>query len=438
MITGVPAAGAADAPVGQVRGADGNPAFRARVTWFLFAGFINLGLLVLVLRNGPAPNHIVQASLVAFGVAVAARHDGIVRIALAAGVSLPSYHRHQLSYHLGQLHRAMAIAGTCWVAIAVAQAVILRDAVGRIVGAPALLLLVAIGWTAREPIRRRLHNAFEAVHRFGGWAAIVILSLLVVRTSLLDQPPNVYDGMGVDVARALAQPSIGLLVVVVGLVVHPWLGVRRIPVEIIGVTPDVVILALPGRRSVGEFVRVSRDGREWHSFAVSTVGTEGPGRFCLVIRRAGDWTERLGRDAQCGRAPGSLLVRPIRGYGFMLHAQTYRRVLFVATGAGIGPVLPYLLGQSGLDFECLWIGRDHRRAMGPHLVDELLAHGSVTLIDTAGGRPDVAGLVRNSLVREAAVGFDAVFVVSNAAVRDAVAEVCGGLRVVCYGPTFDS
>ncbi|MDN5763371.1 MAG: hypothetical protein L0H41_13790 [Microlunatus sp.] len=398
---------------------------------------INLVLIALVLRNGPAPNHpapdhIVQASLVAFGVAVAARHDGVVRIALAAGLNLPSYHRHQLSYHLGQLHRAMAIAATGWVAIAVAQTVTRRDAVGGIVGAAALLLLVAIGWSAREPIRRRLHNAFEAVHRFGGWATIVILSWLVVRGSLLGRPPNV------DIARALAQPSVGLLVVVVGLVVHPWLGVRRLPVEIIGVTPDVVILALPGRRSVGEFVRVSRDGREWHSFAVSTVGTEGPGRFCLVIRRAGDWTERLGRDAHGGRTPGSLLVRPIRGYGFMLHAQSYRRVLFVATGAGIGPVLPYLLGQSGLDFECLWIGRDHRRGMGSHLVDELLARGSVTLIDTAGGRPDVGSLVRDRLVGEVAVSFDAVFVVSNAAVRDVVARVCWGLHVPCYGPTFDS
>jgi hypothetical protein len=39
--------------------------------------------------------------------------------------------------------------------------------------------------------------------------------------------------------------------------------------------------------------------------------------------------------------------------GFMHHAQAYRRVLIVATGAGIGPVLPYLLEASPVRFECL-------------------------------------------------------------------------------------
>jgi hypothetical protein len=34
--------------------------------------------------------------------------------------------------------------------------------------------------------------------------------------------------------------------------------------------------------------------------------------------------------------------------------------------------------------------------------------------------------------------FEAVFVVSNAAVRDEVGRACEGLDVPCYGPTFDS
>jgi hypothetical protein len=79
----------------------------------------------------------------------------------------------------------------------------------------------------------------------------------------------------------------------------------------------------------------------------------------------------------------------MRGYGFMYHAQAYRRVLIVATGAGIGPVLPYLLSSPPVQFECLWIGRCHRAAMGTDLVDRVLASGSVTLIDTSRGRPDV-------------------------------------------------
>ncbi len=187
------------------------------------------------------------------------------------------------------------------------------------------------------------------------------------------------------------------------------------------------------RTGLGEFVRVSREGHEWHSFAVATAGSEGPGRYCLVIRRAGDWTERLASDVEHGRAPARLWVRRMRGYGFMYHAQAYRRVLMVATGAGIGPVLPYLLGKAPVQFECLWIGRCHRAAMGTDLVDRVLAGGSVTLIDTSLGRPDVAACVADVAHR-----FDAVFVVSNDVVRDAVARACESLGVPWYGPTFDS
>src|SRR6185437_4800832 len=169
--------------------------------------------------------------------------------------------------------------------------------------------------------------------------------------------------------------------------------VRRLPAEFLVVTSEVVVIALPGRRSLGEFVRVSREGHEWHSFAVATTGGEGPGRYCLVIRRAGDWTERLASDVEHGRAPARLWVRRMRGYGFMYHAQAYRRVFLVATGAGIGPVLPYLLSKAPVQFECLWIGRSHRAAMDTDLVDRVLASGSVTLIDTSLGRPDVAACV---------------------------------------------
>jgi hypothetical protein len=105
----------------------------------------------------------------------------------------------------------------------------------------------------------------------------------------------------------------------------------------------------------------------------------------------------------------------------------------MATGAGIGPVLPYLMGRPPVQFECLWIGRCHRAAMGTGLVDRVLADGPVTLIDTSSGRPDVGARVAGTVLR-----FDAVFVVSNDVVQDSVARACEALGVPWYGPTFDS
>jgi len=359
-------------------------------------------------------------------VAVAARHDRIVRGVFVLGRLVPSYTLHQLTYHLGQLHRAMAIAGMAWLAVAAALAVPSSPAAGT-ASAGVLAIGVVMARTAWDRMRQSRHNRFEWVHRPGGWAALGILVAVVPVEAARSLPP------GSSLAGLLRQPSVLLLAALVALVAHPWLGVRRLPASFPAVTGEVVVVALPGRRSLGEFVRISREGREWHSFAVATTGSEGDGRYCLVIRRAGDWTKQLASDVEHGRAPARLWVRRMRGYGFMYHAQAYRRVLMVATGAGIGPVLPYLLGRPPVQLECLWIGRGHSAAMGPDLVDRVLAGGSVTRIDTSRGRPDVGACVAGIAHR-----FEAVFVVSNDVVRDSVARACQALGVPWYGPTFDS
>lgn len=394
--------------------------------WFAVAVAINGGLVAWLAGRGQVGARAVDCSLAAFCIAVAARHDGIVRGVFVLGRLVPSYRLHQLAYHLGQLHRAMAMAGVAWLAAAVALTVRSSPIAGMAcIGV--LAILVVMTRTARDRVRQSQHNRFELAHRLGGWAALGILAVIVPVQAAQSLPP------GSDVVSLLRQPPVLLLAVLGVLVAHPWLGVRRLPAEVLSVTRHVVVVALPGRRSLGEFVRVSREGREWHSFAVATAGSEGADRYCLVIRRAGDWTERLASDVEHGRAPARLWVRRMRGYGFMYHAQAYRRVLMVATGAGIGPVLPYLLGKSPVQFECLWIGRRHRAAMGSDLVDRVLAGGSVTLIDTSEGRPDVGACVARVAHR-----FDAVFVVSNDTVRDSVGRACEALGVPWYGPTFDS
>jgi hypothetical protein len=375
---------------------------------------------------GGVGSRAVECSLAAFCIAVAARHDGIVRGAFALGRLVPSYRLHQLAYHVGQLHRAMAIAGMAWLAVA---AVLVGPScpAACLVSVGVLAILTVMARTARDRVRGGRHNRFESVHRLGGWTVLGILAVLVPAETARSLPP------GSGLTGLLRQPSVLLLITLVMLVAHPWLGLRRLPAEFLAVTSEVVVVALPGRRMLGEFVRVSREGREWHSFAVATTGSEGASQYCLVIRRAGDWTERLAADVERGHPPARLWVRRMRGYGFMYHAQAYRRVLMVATGAGIGPVLPYLLGRPPGQFECMWIGRCHRAAMGTDLVDRVLADGSVTLIDTSRGRPDVGARVAAVARR-----FEAVFVVSNEVVRDSVAQACGALDVPWYGPTFDS
>jgi hypothetical protein len=398
----------------------------ARAAWFAVTAALNSGLAAWSAGCGEVGSRAVEWSLAAFCIAVTARHDGIVRGVFVLGRLARWYRLHQLADHLGQLHRAMAIAGTAWLAAAAALAVP-SSLVARMASVGVVAILFVMARTARDRVRQSRHNRFESVHRLGGWAALGILAVIVPVEAARSVPP------GSCPAGLLCQPSVLLLATLVVLVAHPWLGVRRLPAKFLAVTGEVVVVALPGRRLPGEFVRVSREGHEWHSFAVATTGSEGAGRYCLLIRRAGDWTERLASDIEHGHAPARLWVRRMRGYGFMYHALAYRRVLMVATGAGIGPVLPYLLGRPPVQFECLWIGRCHRAAMGTDLVDRVLAGGAVTLIDTSRGRPDVGACVAAVAHR-----FDAVFVVSNDVVRDSVARACEALGVPWYGPTFDS
>lgn len=389
----------------------------ARAIWWLVVLGGQLALLATLWSTGQLPARATEASLLCCCLAVAARHDGLVRVIGRLGVHRPSYLGHQLTYELGQLHRGFALAGLGWLLVATTEAVRTGGWLERIGGGSVCVVLLLMAWTARAVARTTSHELFERVHRYGGWGGLVVLVALVAGPGA-PRP----DGTAVV-----------LLLILLALVAHPWLSVRWLPVEVLTVTPQIVVLALPGHCSRGDFVRVSRDGREWHAFAVSTTQTEGANRCCLVIRRAGDWTERLGRDAEQGHGPTRLAVRRLRGFGFMGHARVYRRVLVLATGAGIGPVLPYLLGHRQAGLRCLWIGRDHRAAVGGELVDRLLATGQVTLVDTTVGRPDIAALVGRH-----APAYDAVFVVSNAAVRDVVADACERLRICWYGPTFDS
>lgn len=94
-----------------------DPARAARRLWWKVAIVVNGALLPLVV-SGQAT----VAVLVSLLIAVVARHDGVVRLLGHHTETIPAYRRHQLVYHLGQLHRAMAVAAIGWLLIATIQA----------------------------------------------------------------------------------------------------------------------------------------------------------------------------------------------------------------------------------------------------------------------------------------------------------------------------
>jgi hypothetical protein len=281
-------------------------------------------------------------------------------------------------------------------------------------GLLALVLLIIVG-TALPPVRRRRHDLFERAHRFGGWA--LLLGFWVQAATVRGEP---------------GAPSVLLLLVLTGAVALPWLRLRRVPLEIERPSSHVALARFDyGVTSfVGSTMALSRNPlTEWHSFA--TVVTPGRAGYRLVISRAGDWTGRFMEDR-----PSHVWVKGVPTAGVGNIDRLFRRVVFVATGSGLGPILPNLLAKR-VPGHLVWATRDPRATYGDELVDEILAaEPGATIWDTGrDGHPDLLELAWAAQRDFAA---EAVIVVSNPKVTWQVVEGLERRGVPAYGAIWDS
>ncbi|SCG35155.1 ferredoxin reductase domain-containing protein [Micromonospora rifamycinica] len=323
-------------------------------------------------------------------------------------------------YHFGGLHVGAALAGTGWYLAQLGALTVGDGPVGALVtGYAAAVLLVAVVGTALPPVRSRRHDLFERTHRLGGWAA---LALLWAQAGFLAGGP----------AALAVSPQGGVLAVLTASIALPWLRLRRVPVVVHRPSSHVALVHFDHGVTPfpGSSTAVSRSPLwEWHSFA--NVPTPGRSGFRLTVSRAGDWTGRFIDDA-----PDRVWVKGISTAGVANIETLFRRVVYVATGSGIGPVLPHLL--AGLvPARLVWAARRHRETFGDELVDEILAHQPDALLwDTArDGKPDMLRLAWR-VCRE--FDAEAVICISN---RTLTWQVVRGMEergVPAYGAIWDS
>jgi hypothetical protein len=321
-------------------------------------------------------------------------------------------------YHFGGLHVGGAVAGTLWF---LAYAVRLPDShpsAGVMRTSYALgLVLVLLVATAVRPMRTRFHDLFERVHRFGGWTALVLLWL---QTALL---------RGGDLAAA---PGTWVLAVVTASVALPWLRLRRVPVAISRPSSHVALARFDHGVTpfAGSSTTISRRPLlEWHSFA--NVPAPGRAGFRLTVSRAGDWTGSFIDDA-----PERVWVKGITTAGVANIETLFHRVVYVATGSGIGPCLPHLLACR-VPARLVWMARRPRQTYGDALVDEILAAQPGAVVwDTADlGKPDAL-----SLAYEAYRAFDAeaVICISNQKLTWQVVHGLERCGIPAFGAIWDS
>ena len=373
---------------------------------------------------GGATTAMASAALVNFALAILIRQQYVINLlfwlATRAPTRWPLRLRWTLAkvYHFGGLHVGGAVAGTLWYLAFTASLTndVLRSPNATVLAALAasyavLALLIWMVVTAVPPLRARRHDRFEKTHRYGGWSA---LGLLWVQTILL-QAPGVW-----------------VLAVLTLSVALPWLRLRRVRIGVERPSAHVALVRFDHGVTpfAGSSTAVSRNPlREWHSFA--NVPAPGQTGFRLTISRAGDWTGSFIDDA-----PTHVWVKGITTAGVANIETLFTRVVYVATGSGIGPVLPHLLAKQ-VPARLVWAARRPRETYGDAFVDEILtAEPDATIWDTAeSGKPD---MVRLAYAAYLLSGAEAVICISN---KKLTWQVVHGLErrgIPAYGAIWDS
>lgn len=231
-------------------------------------------------------------------------------------------------------------------------------------------------------------------------------------------------------------PNTWLIAYLTFLTIYPWTWARKIKLvsyQVLGQN-HVLLRYKHVMPSHGVFIRLSLNFHEWHAFG--HAGHPTPDTFQILVARAGDWTERLVDSCDKGTPNFDWWVRK-RGYGFVYTLYCYRKVLVVATGGGIAPVLPFLVQKFPTEITILWIAARHVKVYGQEFCQKLQDSGVCLFRDTK-----IEGRPSPQEIRELAedIGAEATFVVSNEEYTvDVVCEFYYHKHMIpCYGATWDS
>ncbi|MCP4417602.1 MAG: hypothetical protein GY805_13340 [Chloroflexi bacterium] len=336
-------------------------------------------------------------------------------------------------YHFGGIHVGGAIMGTVWFAAFMTLATMRFAAKEANVSLATLivtyailaLLLFMIG-LATPKYRAKYHDLFEQSHRFAGWASLL---LFWAQTILFANDQRGAMSLG---DALLASVGFWLLLVVTVSIALPWLRLRKVPVQIERPSNHVVLanFGYGVTPFAGSSTTISRNPlMEWHAFA--NVPSPGKTGYRLTISRAGDWTGALIDDM-----PSHVWVKGIPTAGVGNIEKLFKRVVWVATGSGVGPCIPHLLSKE-VPSRLVWSTRTPRKTYGDTLVDEILEVQPDALIwDTnENGRPDLV-----KLAYEAVQAFDAeaVIVISNKKLTWQVVYGMESRGIPAYGAIWDS
>ncbi|WP_343554260.1 amino acid adenylation domain-containing protein [Pantoea sp.] len=330
-------------------------------------------------------------------------------------------------YHFGGIHSSAALAATVWMTIfAVSLLSQQTEQLPQLALVAAVLLPMFLAMmliTAHPKMRMRNHDLFEQVHRLVGWSVLGLFWLFTLSFSAAQQAED---------TSVFELGSFWALLAVTLSVIAPWLHLRKVPVKIERLSSHAaaITLTLPKTPFAGSSTSLSLSPlKDWHAFA--NIPAPGVRESRLIVSRAGDWTGEI-----INTLPDYLWIKGITTSGVARIETLFHSVLYVATGSGIGPVIPHLLAQN-VPTKLIWATRTPNLTYGDTLVEEIMAAQPDALIwDTdIHGKPN---LLRLSLEMVKQHNIEAVICISNRKLTAYVVEGCEARGTPAYGAIFDS
>ncbi|MDY8135772.1 amino acid adenylation domain-containing protein [Aquimarina sp. 2201CG5-10] len=384
---------------------------------------------------------IAKISLINFTIGILIRQQYIVNFLFWVATSIPTSWPLSIRrkagkvYHFGGIHIGGNVSGTLWFMIfmgslyynffnqpesALANISILW-VTSFLTGILIYMIIMAL-----PKLRAKYHNNFEKTHRFGGWSALLLFWVQMILILKAQNPSSSFT-------EALFNSfSFWMLVLITTSIIMPWLRLKKVKVNLTRPSNHVVLARFNYGETpfAGSSTAISRDPlMEWHSFAnVPEPGRDG---FRLTISRAGDWTGALIDDM-----PKHVWVKGITTAGVGNIDKLFKKVIWVATGSGIGPCLPHLLSME-VASRLIWATRNPRKTYGDELVEEILqVQPNAIIWDTdAHGKPDMV-----KLAYKAYKDFDAeaVICISNKKLTWKVVYGMESRGIPAYGAIWDS
>jgi hypothetical protein len=196
-------------------------------------------------------------------------------------------------------------------------------------------LLVVMIVLALPKLRARFHDRFEVTHRFCGLGALVggWLNTVVLAASHRGRPSMA--------GALLATPTLWILLLSTASGMISWVRLRKVPITVERPSSHAAIVSFDHGLTplVGSARAISHNPLSgWHYFANVPAPAASRSGYRMVVSRAGDWTGEF-----IDNPPSHVWIRGIPTAGMANVRKLFTRVVYVATGSGIGPMLAHLL-----------------------------------------------------------------------------------------------